>query len=122
MKTTSRQSIELGSVEPSASAALAELQAALHNLYGKNIPKLLLYGSYARGQESAASDVDVVLIYSKEVLPGQEIKRLQVILSSLNLRYQILISVLPTSIHQYQTSTSAFWKNVRREAVPIDRL
>jgi predicted nucleotidyltransferase len=103
-------------------AALAELQTALHELYGVNAPTLLLYGSYARGEASADSDVDVVLLYPRIVRPGQEISQLRAILSSLNLRYQILIAVLPASAHHYRTSATAFWKNVRREAVPVDRI
>jgi predicted nucleotidyltransferase len=43
--------------------ALRELQKALLDLYGKEAPELLLYGSYARGDATPASDVDVLLLY-----------------------------------------------------------
>jgi uncharacterized protein len=100
--------------------ALVEMQSELRKIYGLHAPILLVYGSYARGEASADSDVDVVLLYSKEVQPGKEIHQLREILSVLNLRYQVLISILPISAQHYQDAPSAFLKNVRREAVPID--
>ena len=103
-------------------AALNELQAALREHYGSQAPVLLLYGSYSRKEATSNSDVDVVLLYPGEVKPGKEISQLRSILSALNLRYQILISLLPVSAHQYQTSSTAFWTNVRHEAMPIDRI
>jgi predicted nucleotidyltransferase len=102
--------------------ALSELQSALRKIYGEHAPVLLLYGSYARGDASVDSDVDVVLLYSRDIQPGKEIYQLREILSTLNLRYQILISVLPVSVKQYQNAKTAFWKNVQREAVPFDRI
>ena len=103
-------------------AALNELQVALREYYGSQAPVLLLYGSYSRKEATSSSDVDVVLLYPGEVKPGKEISQLRSILSALNLRYQILISLLPVSAHQYQTSSATFWTNVRHEAMPIDRI
>lgn len=99
--------------------ALNDLQAALKKRYGRNAPLLLLYGSYARGEAKGDSDIDVVFIYAKDILPGQEITSLRAILAELNLRYQALISVLPVSADQYEHSEQAFWKQVRREGVKI---
>jgi predicted nucleotidyltransferase len=103
-------------------SALIELQTALQNTYGSNAPTLLLYGSYSRKEETANSDVDVVLLYPGNIQPGMEIRQLQAVLSALNLRYQILITVLPVSERQYQTSNAAFWQNVRREALPLEQI
>lgn len=103
-------------------AALTELHTALQEKYGRQAPQLLLYGSYTRQEATHNSDVDVVLLYPGEVKPGEAISQLRAILSALNLRYQILISLLPVSVHQYTSSPTAFWKNVRREAVPLERI
>jgi len=122
MKAESLEPINKIQDAPIVQAALAELKSALRKMYGAHAPALLVYGSYARGNASADSDVDVVLLYSRDVQPGQEIHRLREILSALNLRYQILISVLPVSVQHYQNETTAFWRNVRREAVSVDSL
>lgn len=103
-------------------AALVELQKELQKIYAGRTPALLVYGSYARGEASADSDVDVLLLYPQNVQPGREIYRLREILSVLNLRYQTLISILPADEHQYQNSQATFWKNIRKETVGIERI
>jgi uncharacterized protein len=100
--------------------ALSELQVALQRLYGKDAPAIVVYGSYARNQARAASDVDVLLLYSTDVRRGQEIRRVSPILSDLNLKYQLLISILPATIAEYRDQAGPFWANVRREGVGID--
>ena len=101
---------------------LRELQTGLRKLYGKSAPAILLYGSYARGQAHKDSDIDILLIYQKDIRPGEEIRRVGSILAELNLRYQVLISVLPTTRRQYYDSDNSFWSNVRREGIPIEAL
>ena len=100
-------------------AALAGLQAALLRLYGSDAPAIVIYGSYARRQARATSDLDVLLLYAEPVQRGREIKRLSDTLSDLNLRYNVVISVLPADQAEYQDSTSPFWLNVRREGVGL---
>ena len=97
--------------------ALQDFRISLRHLYGKQAPAMLLYGSYARGDAGEVSDVDVLLIYPTEVPSGHEINRLGSILADLNLRYQVLISVLPVSEQSYQNSSGIFWKNIRQEGI-----
>lgn len=99
--------------------ALNELQAQLTKQLGNHAPRLLIYGSYARKQAQADSDVDILLLYSDEIQPGQEIRRIGSILADLNLRYQVLISVLPVSQSAYRTAKGGLWENIRREGVPL---
>ncbi len=97
--------------------ALQDLRMSLRRLYGKQAPSVLLYGSYARGNAEDASDIDVLLIYPAVVPSGHEINRLGAILADLNLRYQVLISVLPVSEQDYHNSSGIFWSNIRQEGV-----
>jgi predicted nucleotidyltransferase len=103
-------------------AALRELQSALKALYGKRAPIIRLYGSYARGESNAASDIDVLLLYPAAIRPSQELQRISPILADLNLRYQVLVSVMPVSEEDYRLAADVFWKNVKREEVAIDAL
>ncbi len=100
-------------------AALRDLQTALRQMYGSQAPRLLLYGSYARGDANETSDVDVLLLYPGKVSVGNEIQRLGSILADLNLRYQVLVSVLPTSQADWQTGSTAFWNQIRQEGVSL---
>lgn len=102
--------------------ALRVLQSELKQLYRENTPRILVYGSYARDKAEPEADIDVLLLYAEEIHPGDEIRRLSSILADLNLRYQVLISIVPASEKQYRYAKGSFWKNVRREGVPVDGL
>jgi len=102
--------------------ALCDLRNALAELYQRDIPKILVYGSQARGEANQTSDIDVLLLYPNEVDPGSEIRRISPILADLNVRYQVLVSILPTSEITYQRERNPFWETVRREGVSIDRI
>ena len=102
--------------------ALRELQVELRQLYGLQAPLALVYGSYARGEERPDSDIDILLLYPRAVRPGKEIKRVSAILAKLNLRYQVLISILPAREADYQRATDAFWQNLRKEGVSIEQI
>jgi len=99
--------------------SLDELQSALGSLYGTEAPSIVLYGSQARGDATEHSDIDVLLIYPTKVTAGLEIRRITPILADLNLRYQVLISILPASKTDYLNSTGMFWKNIRREGILV---
>ena len=102
--------------------ALRELQAELRQLYGAQAPLALVYGSYARGEERPDSDIDILLLYQRTVRPGKEIERVSAILAKLNLRYQVLISVLPARAVDYHRATGVFWQNLRKEGVSIEQI
>ena len=80
----------------------------------------MAFGSYARGEATQESDVDLLLLYAYPVNPSQEISQLVSLLADLNLRYGLLISVLPMSDREYREAEGPFWRNVRREGVAID--
>lgn len=102
--------------------ALHDLQAGLKNLYHENMPAIWIYGSQARGEADSNSDIDVLLLYKNNIQPGEEIQRIGPILADLNLRFQVLISILPAREDQYQNSDSPFWKCIRKEGVPLERI
>lgn len=103
-------------------ATLSELQAALQGLYGQDAPAIVVYGSHARRQAQLTSDVDVLLLYSKVVSRGREIQRVSHILADLNLKRQVLISILPATLADYNNAAGPFWANVRREGVSLDAI
>ncbi|MBN1538211.1 MAG: nucleotidyltransferase domain-containing protein [Anaerolineales bacterium] len=102
-------------------AAILDFQAELRKIYGRSAPMVLIYGSYARREENADSDVDILLIYKNKIQPGKEIQRISSVLSDLNLRYQVLISVLPGTEYEYQSAKGMLWQNLRQESIPIEQ-
>lgn len=98
---------------------LAVLKQQLRVIYGDRLQGLYLYGSYARGTAHEGSDIDVLLVLHGAVKPAEEIDRVNAIVSDLCLQSGFLISIYPVSATWFQTRQSPFFKNVRKEAIPL---
>lgn len=97
-----------------------DVKSHLLLLYGDRLAKLILYGSYARGDYKEGSDIDfLVVLKDEEINKGKEILALSHTLSPLNLTYGIIISKHPTTLDEYQNSPFLYYKNVRREGVEV---
>ena len=90
----------------------------LKKLYGNRLKHIILYGSYARGSATEDSDIDLLVVLEGKVKPGEEIDRMIEIITGINLRYNVLISVYPISEEDYKKVNSPLLINVRRESIP----
>jgi len=89
------------------------------NLYGNQLKKIILYGSYAKDRATEDSDIDLVVVLDGDVAPGEEIDRMIDIITELNLNYGILLSVYPVSEKKFNTVDSPLLLNVRKEGIPV---
>ncbi len=96
---------------------LKKLKIEIEKLYGKRFKNIILYGSWARGEATEESDIDVVIILEGKVIPGREIDRMIDIITDINLEYGVLISVYPVSEDDYSRINSPLLINVRKEGV-----
>jgi len=97
---------------------LSELKEALHGTYGDDLRGLYLYGSYARGEEIADSDVDVIIVLESIGSYGAEIERTGAIISSLSLKYGVSISRIFVSQRDWSQRSSSFLASLGDEAIP----
>lgn len=98
--------------------ALAEVKQALRLIYGPRLKQVLLYGSWARGDATDDSDIDIAVVLGGDVSPTLEIDRTVGIVFDMNLRYGVLISIYPVSDVEYRNVISPLLLNLRREGVP----
>jgi len=106
-------------IPQSVRLALEELKGALIELYGERLEGVYLYGSYARGDFTEDSDIDVLIALRGEVRPGAEITNINSIVSEICLRYGLLLSIFPISAEEHKTRQSPFMINVRQEEVLV---
>ncbi|MHC4645586.1 MAG: nucleotidyltransferase family protein [Planctomycetota bacterium] len=51
---------------------LREFRQKTEKLYGKRLKRIILYGSYARGQATQDSDIDLAIVFEGDVVAGKE--------------------------------------------------
>ena len=89
---------------------------------GKHIQQIILYGSYARGEEKENSDIDILLLVD---LTNIEIKEIQNDIYDLAYELELSTSkeISPIIINiaefQYWKDTSPFYRNIEQEGVII---
>lgn len=96
-----------------------QFKTGTKTLYGEKLKAIILYGSWARGEATSESDIDLLVVLQGEIIPGREIDRMLDLITDLNLEYAVLLSVLPMSENEYIGVNSPLLLNIRREGVAI---
>jgi predicted nucleotidyltransferase len=101
---------------------LYELENGLKDIFGKRLKKVILYGSYARGNSDEGSDIDImVLIDMNEMEIKSRRDRVLDMIVDLTTRYGIVLSIIENN-HDYfydWVDVIPFFANVEREGVSI---
>ena len=98
---------------------LQEFKAEIARLYGVRLKNVILYGSWARGEATEDSDIDMAVVLEGDIKPGKEIDRMIDIITDINLKYGVLLSIYPVAEIDYLNLKSPLLMNVRREGVPV---
>ena len=98
---------------------LKEFRAELEKLYGRRLKNIVLYGSWARGEATEDSDIDMAVVLEGDIKPGKEIDRMIDIITDINLKYGVLMSVYPVAEKDYSTLKSPLLLNVRRDGASM---
>jgi predicted nucleotidyltransferase len=76
---------------------IKEFVRRTQSLYGDGLKRILVYGSCARNEATAESDIDLAVVLAGDAVPGKEIDRMIDIITDINLEYGVLLSVYPVS-------------------------
>ncbi len=103
--------------KPDAVAILTEVKRIAQTLYGARMVAVVLFGSCARGDAVAGSDIDVLLVLHGPVYPGEEIARMGPLTAALSLQHDVVVSCVFISADRYRTEQSPLLMNIRREGI-----
>ncbi len=97
-----------------------EFKEALYGIYGANLYKLYLFGSYARGDFHEDSDVDfLVVLKDPQMRSFTEISKMSPLLSQFLKKYHRVFSVVPARSHDFETLQTPLYQNVKMEGIEI---
>ena len=100
--------------------ALSEMSGRLRDIYGGSLNKVILYGSYARGEETDDSDVDIAVI----IKPGSTEKmhdETTNIIVDYELELEHTLSVVPIEYNNYLEwrRVLPFYKNIDKDGIVL---
>ncbi|MCP1381362.1 nucleotidyltransferase family protein [Runella salmonicolor] len=99
---------------------LSDLKKGLLELYGERLHQVILFGSYARGEQREESDVDVLVVLNDEKIhPLTEISNMSVINSDLGLKYDKWISTIPVVKTRFSSLKLPLYENVREDGIEL---
>mgnify|MGYP003377290237 CR=1 FL=1 len=101
-------------------AALDELVDGILSIFHNQVIRIVLYGSYARGTNTAESDVDVALLLNGN-LNGSTEEKLSDLVVDLNLKYDKVFSVIDIDYAFFKRweKVTPFYKNINKEGIVL---
>ena len=98
---------------------LQELKDGLKKRYGRKLKSMMLFGSYARGEQRGDSDIDIAIILEDFSHACAEIERTGDIVSSLSLKFDTLISLVPIKENDWRKRKTALISNIKRDGIAV---
>ncbi|HEY0089355.1 MAG TPA: nucleotidyltransferase domain-containing protein [Candidatus Lokiarchaeia archaeon] len=98
---------------------LEEVKFKVKSLYGDKLKSVILYGSYARGEEKQKSDIDIAVILKGDFELFKEIDRIIDVTYDIGLNYSVLLSIKPISEQDYDKPNTILILNLIEDGILI---
>ncbi|MBQ8821970.1 MAG: nucleotidyltransferase domain-containing protein [Lachnospiraceae bacterium] len=101
---------------------LKRMVAYYKAIYGEDIEDIFLYGSYARGDHTEGSDIDIVaIVHGEREILQDKLKKLWDASAEVGLENDIVISpaVIPYDEYVKYKSTLPYYRNIAEEGRKI---
>lgn len=101
---------------------ISELVNGLCQIFGENICQIILYGSAARNEATAESDIDIAIIL-KEGLRENDRDSFVSFAADMDLKYERVFSIIDIEQRNMEKwgNVLPFYKNIQREGVVLWR-
>ena len=103
-----------------SSNIISQFKTTIQQLYGQRLSKIILFGSYARGDEQENSDIDfLVILKDKDISVFNEIEKINNKVYNMILQTGKIISFIPTTEEKFEKSANHFYRHVKKEGKPV---
>jgi predicted nucleotidyltransferase len=102
-------------VEAIVSSVAEELRA----LYGPRLRRVALFGSWARGEATPESDIDLLVVLDPMVSPWEELRAMEPILWRHSLEHDTVVTAVPVTEQELEAPRSPALQRARDEARPV---
>lgn len=96
---------------------LDEVKKCLEEIYGDKLKCIILYGSYARGDFTDGSDIDLIILLEDMKEPIAERDKYFNEIWQLDLKYDTVISIIPFKEEDYRTRRLPIILNAKKEGI-----
>ena len=98
---------------------LNQLKKGLATLYRTRLKHVILYGSYARDEQTAGSDLDVLVVLSDFERGPLEIEYTSRLVAELSLQYLVTISPVFVRERDWLKADRPLLRNIRAEGLAL---
>ncbi|MBD2102398.1 nucleotidyltransferase domain-containing protein [Leptolyngbya sp. FACHB-261] len=98
---------------------LMPLREYLQQEYQERFYRAILFGSQARGEATAASDIDILIVLQDPVDASEELERTSHYVAGLCLQHNLLISRLFMPRSRFEAENSPLLRNIRSDGIVL---
>ncbi len=98
---------------------LDEVKRCLEEIYGDKLKSVILFGSYARGDYTDGSDIDLIILLEDMKAPLAERENYFNEIWQLDLKYDTVISIIPFKEEEYRIRKLPVILNAKKEGIPV---
>ncbi len=115
-----RKQLEVARNNPELIRSLKQMCAKLSGVYGDSLEKIVLYGSYARGEQTEESDVDVALVLREKETEAQYNLKVDLVVDY-ELEHDVVLSTITIEIAHFEEwrRVLPFYKNIEKDGITL---
>jgi predicted nucleotidyltransferase len=99
---------------------MSEIIAKMKDLFGDSLRQVILFGSYARGEQDEYSDMDIMVLVD---IDDNELKKynngIAELMTDISIKYGVLPSIIDKNYQHFQNWVPylPFYRNVKTEGI-----